>query len=202
MWTSWRAGVPGMVCGVLAVAALVSVVALPSGARERPSTGDTREDPGDPVSLIVDNGTVEDTLGSGSFIVFNRFSPDEFPVELNEVRVVWAAATGVEIEDSFYVFLYEDPDGDLFNGTTYRETHTGTIFGLDGVIFSDVTFEPVRFEGPGDILVAVRPVSSAAAFWGPADLTLPSNLRSFISGGMGPRRHRFPTRTPRAKLLM
>jgi hypothetical protein len=115
------------------------------------------EPPGDPVNLIVDDGGADGAIGfAQEGLTFNRFSPTEFPLELDRVAVLWLADTTMQLGDPFWVFLYEDPDSDIPNGTTHRASAQGTVQVLDGVTFSFVDLDPpVTFSGPGDILIAL-----------------------------------------------
>jgi hypothetical protein len=62
----------------------------------------------------------------------------------------------MQLGDPFWVFLYEDPDSNIPNGTTHRGSAQGTVEALDGLTFTVVDLDPpVMFSGPGDILIAV-----------------------------------------------
>jgi hypothetical protein len=130
------------------VGALVLAAALPA-------RGQQSFPPGDPVSLVLDDGGWE-SFGfiPSDVLIFNRFYPSEFPLQLTRVDVLFPPE-GVEIGEPFYAFLYEDDDGIISNGTVYRATFSGTVQFIDGVTFTQVTFDPVVFEGPGQILVVI-----------------------------------------------
>jgi hypothetical protein len=147
--------------------------------------------PGDPVELIVDDGSFEEIVAIQSIgVVFNLFSPDEFPVELTSVAVLWPeeAESSMELGDPFWFWIYEDPDEDLFNGVNHRATVESEVQFLDGTSFTTELFDPpLRFEGPGSIIVAVGQTAQSAALT-PVDLTVPQ-LRSYImnwDGSMPP----------------
>jgi hypothetical protein len=111
--------------------------------------------PGDPVELILDDGEWEYLLGiPNDVLIFNQFYPLEFPLELDEVQVLFPDE-GVEVGDPFFVFLYEDDDGEVANGTTYRATFAATVQFVDGVTPTVVSFDPLTFAGSGQILIAV-----------------------------------------------
>lgn len=111
--------------------------------------------PGDPVNLILDDGTVEGGAAAPSdVIIFNRFYPTEFSLELTEVEVLFEPG-GSTIGDPFLVLIYEDDDGVVSNGTSHRATIPATVQSNDGVTFTSVIFAAVTFEGPGQILIAI-----------------------------------------------
>ncbi|MEZ5330603.1 MAG: hypothetical protein R2991_00820 [Thermoanaerobaculia bacterium] len=136
---------------------------------------EARKAPGDPVALFVDDGSVEDVyVQSLAFTVLvNRFTPAEFPLELERVDVLFPPGKGgPPVGWPIHVYLYADPDGDLLNGTEARLEAEGTVQSVDGVTFSEIEFPPVRFDGPGDILVGVS-VGGGVPAWGASDLTVP-----------------------------
>jgi len=130
--------------------------------------------PGDPVSLVLDDGGLETQFAIPSdVVIFNRFFPEEFPLELDSVAILFPPE-GVDIGEPFFVFLYEDDDGIISNGTTYRATFPATVQAVDGVTFTEVAFDPITFEGPGQILIAVGQIRSPS-LWQAADFTDPQN---------------------------
>ncbi len=166
MWTSFRR--------VSALAAYGLLLAATTLAQTAP--------PGDPVEFIYDDGTPgPDNFGSSSaFVALNEFSPPEFPLELDQVDIMWTAGT-VEVGDPYTIFLYEDPDGDFFNGpATHRATIAATVASIDGGTFTSVSFAPVRFEGPGNIFVAYSTGPDIVAAWVAVDPN-PSAIGSYVT---------------------
>jgi hypothetical protein len=105
--------------------------------------------------LILDDGSVEGGFTVPSdVVIFNRFFPTEFPLELAEVQVLFEPG-GSAVGDPFFVFLYEDDDGVISNGTVHRATIPAAVQFVDGVTFTVVSFAPVVFGGPGQILIAI-----------------------------------------------
>lgn len=115
------------------------------------------EAPGDPVSLVIDDGTREDRYGVlTEFFIFNRFSPGEFPIEIHEVQVLMPPPEfnpGDPIV--FRPYLWEDADGDPLTGATVRWQGPDLPADPPDVFLTIPVDPPVLFEGPGDILVGV-----------------------------------------------
>lgn len=132
--------------------------------------------PGDPVNLALDDGVMDQIVSFGvGEIFFNQFSPTEYPLELDRLSVLWPPE-GMQIGDAFWLFLYEDPDGNIPNGTTHRATFQSSVAAIDGVTFTVVEFAPVQFNGPGDILIAIAVKQLGAVA---LDLTAPQQ-RSWV----------------------
>ena len=140
--------------------------------------------PGDPVDFIYDDGTPgPDSFGGSSpALALNEFTPTEFPLELDRVDIMWVpGVVGVDVGDAYTIFLYEDLDGDFFNGpATHRATIPATVASVDGVNFTSVTFPPVRFEGPGNIFVAYSTGTDILADWIAVDPN-PSAIGSYVT---------------------
>lgn len=106
--------------------------------------------------LAVDDGTSETSTGPPSDVIFfNQFSPTNFPLELDAVSLIWTDGAAPNVGDPYWIFLYEDPDSDPFSGTVHRRTVPAVVTVTDGVTRTVTFFDPVRFEGPGDVLVAI-----------------------------------------------
>lgn len=165
---SWRR------LSVLALMALA--VAMPAAAEHEPLP------PGDPANLILDDGGLE-FFGTvpNDVLIFNRFFPEELPLELTEVQVLFPPE-GVTVGEPFTVFLYEDDDGVISTGTTHRATMPGAVQFIDGVTFTIVTFDPVMFEGPGQILIAVGH-DAAPGLVHSEDITTPSTESWVVDWG-------------------
>ncbi len=114
------------------------------------------------VSLIVDDGTLENDIGigGGQWLWLNRFtpSPTDFPFTLNEVQLLFDVGTGVDIGELVDIYVYEDTDGDGDPGT--GAVHLGTLNNAavqanDGVTWSVYAMPSIQLNGPGDVLIAV-----------------------------------------------
>ena len=122
---------------------------------DRPAT-----DGGGPVDLTIDDGTAETFIGDlGQFLWLNRFTPapGAFPLELQEIQVVYGA-TAVPIGGDVDLVVYEDTDGDGDPGTgaVHLATYDETVISNDGATFNVYTLTPtVTLNGPGDVLVGV-----------------------------------------------
>jgi hypothetical protein len=118
-------------------------------------------DPDAPLSLIVDDGGAENSIGdNGQFMWFNRFTPDpaDFPIEINQIDVMFGS-TEVNVGDAIELFVYEDTDGDGDPGTgaNLLATYNDTVQFNDMFSFSTYALvPPVILNGPGgDILIGV-----------------------------------------------
>ena len=151
-----------------------------------PVTVEPLKAPGDPVSLVLDDGSVDNSIGIGGnseFIFLNRFTPAEFPLQLTEIQVYFAGdSTGLVVGDPIDVYVWENTAGnaDPAVGATYLGGESSTIAVLDDwttVMLST----PIQCNGPGgDVLVAVvHRVTGTSTY--PADLdTTASQGRSWI----------------------
>ncbi len=138
--------------------------------------------PGDPVELVLDDGTREDRYGIlENFFIFNQFTPTEYPLEIDEVQVLFPPD---KEGGSYDILLYEDADGDPATGATLRlwledlpvtEPDRFLVVPID---------PPVRFSGPGDILLA-------AAYFSGGGLGQPSTTRTpkVAPGSVSSHRH-------------
>ena len=71
--------------------------------------------PGDPVNLVLDDGSRDNAIGltaGGQFSWLKRFSPGEFPIQLNNVLVLFGSTDGINVGETFDVSLNQDTDGD------------------------------------------------------------------------------------------
>jgi hypothetical protein len=137
------------------------------------------EPPGDPVTLILDDGSREDRYGVATdFFIFNRFSPDEFPLEIHEVQVLMPPPQDPDPGDppiTFRPFLWEDEDGDPLTGATLRWEGPDRVADPPDVFLTIAVDPPVLFEGPGDILVGIAKTggSPGELNWAGTDETSP-----------------------------
>jgi len=130
------------------------------GLDPNPVTVELLPPPGDPVNLVLDDGSRDNAIGltsGGQFIWLNRFTPTEYPIELNTVLVYFSGQDGISLGETFDVYLYADTDGDGDPGTgsTYIGGQTGNAVAvLDNWTTVNLAV-PLGFSGPGDVLVAV-----------------------------------------------
>ncbi len=151
-----------------------------------------------PFSLILDGGAGSNAIGltSGAqFIWFNRFTPQtwNFPVILDEVQVMFGylGTTGnINVGELIDIYLYEDADGNPTNGATHRVSlNDQEVQAVDGTTWSVYPLaEPVTFEGPGDIIIAVVNRTAGITpntFPAVLDQLSGSQLRSWLGFGGG-----------------
>jgi hypothetical protein len=153
-----------LVFAVFAALAVVSIADAAgqftaSGRNPKPVTVQPWRAPGDPVNLVLDDGSRDNDIGigGGQFVWLNRFTPTEFPIRLNLVQVYFATTGLVQVGQTFDVYLYANTAGntDPAVGAVYVGGQTGnTVAVLDG--WTDVALTtPLDFAGPGDVLVLV-----------------------------------------------
>jgi uncharacterized membrane protein len=147
--------------------------------------------------LIIDDGTAEDSIGltgGGQFIWLNRFTPapGDFPIQLNEVQVLYLNGVGVDPGELVDIYVYEDTDGDGNPGTgaTFvAKFNNVAVQNADGATFDVYPLDPAPvFSGPGDILIAlVNRTAGASANEFPAAIDqTDSQLRSWVGAYGGP----------------
>jgi|GEM_PF-6092715 len=119
---------------------------------------------GDPVTLTLDDGTAEDSIGINGggkayqFIWLNRFSPAPatFPFQLQQVRVLFPSSGGVAVGNVVELVVYSDPDSNPANGANLLATFTSTVQYADNATWSVYNLpSPVTISGPGDVLIGV-----------------------------------------------
>jgi hypothetical protein len=156
---------------VVVSAADAAVQFTASGRNPNPVTVQPWRAPGDPVNLVLDDGSRDNDIGIGGYqmVWLNRFTPTEFPIRINLVQVYFSTAGGAQVGQTFDVFLYANTAGsaDPAVGAAYVGGQTGNaITVVDG--WTDVALTmPLDFAGPGDVLVAVvnRTVAVAPSTW-------------------------------------
>jgi hypothetical protein len=152
------------------------------------------EPPGDPVSLVVDDGGQEDCIGltgGGQIFWLNRFTPVEYPVGLTSIQTMWDTAVigcGVPIGATFDLATYRDSDNNPANGAVNVSSHPNqTVTVLNS--FQTTVIPVANFAaGPGDILVGVvsrAGMSGANQFPAAIDQTA-TQVRSWIGFGGTP----------------
>jgi len=158
--------------------------------------------PGDVVNLVVDDGTRENSVGQsggGQIVWLNRFSPAEYPIQLSDIYVYFPSTVGLNVGETFDVYLFEDTDGDndpATNSAFVGEQLGATIAALDD--WTTVTLStPSDFNGPGDVLVAVvnRTAGADSGEYPAAIDETTSQGRSWIgiySSGVAPSPPTFP----------
>lgn len=144
--------------------------------------------PGDPVSLVVDDGSIDNSIGltaGGQFIWLNRFAVAEFPIDLVQAEILFGLDVGINIGETFDIFTYSDTDGDGDPGTgavIVGQALGATVAAVDDVTFTIVPLGPDNFPGPGEVIVAAvnRTAGIAAGtFVAAMDQTAPQ-VRSWI----------------------
>ncbi len=185
-----RTGIIVILVGLLSV--LVGVVGaeeivLQSSPVAHPVKVEPVRAAGDPVNLVLDDGSVENNLGIGGtaeFIEINRFTPTEFPLEITQVDVYFADGTNLAVGDTFDVYLWENTAGntDPAVGANYIGGETGnSIAALDAWATVGLN-TPLQFNGPGgDILVGIvyRETPGTSTYPSALDTTA-SQTRSWI----------------------
>ncbi len=154
--TAWT-----LVCWMAAPCAAAELKLLSTGKILDPVTIEPERLPGDPISLVLDDGSSDNSIGIGGsteFIHLNRFSPTEFPVEITEVQIFFpgGGTTNISVGDPFTVYLWANTAGnaDPSVGATYVGGQSSTIAVLDDWTTVTLT-SPIAFSGPGDVLVGV-----------------------------------------------
>jgi len=131
-----------------------------SGTVANPVTVESVPPPGDPVSLVLDDGSVDNNIGIGGtweMIWVNRFTPapSEFPFELTEVQAWFSGGTtGVAVGHDLTLVVYENTTGgnDPAVGSNLLYALPETVQTVDA--WSVYTLAaPVTFNGPGDAVI-------------------------------------------------
>jgi hypothetical protein len=141
-------------------------LASASGWREAASVLTNPEAPLAPVSLVLDDGSYEDSVGivddpptvAYQFIWLNRFTPaaGSFPFNLEQIQVLFDGSGGVTVGDAIDLAVYQDADGNPANGASLLRVINETVKADDGVTWSVYNLaSPVLVSGPGDVLIAV-----------------------------------------------
>ncbi len=109
-----------------------------------------------PVQLVLDDGSVEGTLGaSQQFLFFNRFT-NPGGMELAEIWVLFPSAGDASIGDDVQLVVYLDPDSNPSNGATLLASYDVTVQAVDGATFSVFPLgAPLPIDQNGDILIGV-----------------------------------------------
>ncbi len=131
----------------------------------QPSNGvqsNTPAIPTDLVSLVLDDGSYENSIGLNDgtfdyqFLWFNRFTPlpTEFPFNLTQVQILFSATSGVNVGDAIDLAIFQDADGDPLNGAEWLASYSVTAQVVDGVTWSIYDLpSPLLVSGPGDVLI-------------------------------------------------
>jgi hypothetical protein len=93
--------------------------------------------PGDPVSLVLDDGVSENNIGLNDaasatmFEWFNRFSPTELPIDVERIDVYWDSASAAVVGgEAIELVVYESSDTPC-SGATIQGGQDDTIATLD-----------------------------------------------------------------------
>lgn len=142
--------------------------------------------PGDPVSLVLDDGTRDNGIGIGGtteMIWVNRFTPAAatFPFSIDTVQAYFASSDLVSVGDDIRVVLWENTAGntDPAVGATFLASHDFTVQALDA--WNTFTLPaPVAFEGPGDVVIGVIGLEvPGTSYWPAAIDQTATQQRSF-----------------------
>jgi hypothetical protein len=170
----------------LALAEQPRLSAVP--ASHRPAVGEL---PGDPVSMVLDDGVFENNIGLNSstnatqFMWFNRFSPVEFPIEVSRIDIWWDSAESAAVVGSAIdLVVYAGGDTPCTAGPTYLGGQADTVAVLDA--FDQYTLTtPVQIaSGPSVMLGVVdRYITSGVSptAWPAALDTTATQGRSFVA---------------------
>ena len=115
--------------------------------------------PGDPVTLVLDDGSVDNNIGIGGtleMIWVNRFTPTEFPIELTEVQVYFASQGLVSVGHNMTLVVYENTTGgnDPAVGANLLGAYPVTVQAVDAWnVYPLAT--PLTLAGPGDVVIGV-----------------------------------------------
>ncbi len=131
----------------------------------------------DPVELKLDDGTMENGLGVGGnnqFIALNRFSPaaTQFPFVLRQVQVyIGDTLLGARTGDPIAVYVYQNKLGnqDPAQGSEFLYQQAAKVGAQEAWTVIDLE-EPITFEGPGDVLIAVGFLKKPGVKYFPAPL--------------------------------
>ena len=133
--------------------------AVPSAPGTRAPMVPGGEPPGDPVSLVIDDGGNEDCIGltaGGSFFWLNRFTPVEYPIGLSQISILWGAVgCNIVNGNQFDLATYRDTNNNPADGATNVSSHplinVTAVGSFQVVPVTGVTFNT----GPGDVLIGV-----------------------------------------------
>lgn len=112
------------------------------------------------ITFAIDDGSADKDIGNSTqFLWFNRFTPDpaDFPFQIEEIQVLMGSL-GVYIGDAVQILVYADTDGDGDPGTgaEFLGALDSTVQNTGSKDFNIYTLpEPIRVEGPGDILIGM-----------------------------------------------
>ncbi|HRQ66686.1 MAG TPA: S8 family serine peptidase, partial [Xanthomonadaceae bacterium] len=146
---------------------------------------------GGPIVLSVDDGTFENGIGVGGsqFVWLNRFTPagGDFPLGLTQVQVFWNVGVGINVGETFDIYIWEDTDGDGDPGTgaVLRGSLLGQSIQALGEFNTYTLPEGILFDGPGDILIGIvnrTAGNTAGTFPAAIDQTV-SQVRSWAGIG-------------------
>jgi hypothetical protein len=169
-------------------------VALRKGSvQSQPSKGSTGWDPLAPITFILDDGTIENSLGfSGRYpgIWVNRFSPvtADFPIRLNQISILFPDPTmggrnlqGLAVD--LLVYVDADRDNDPSNAVrVFRQATTVQV--ANGTTFSTYSVN-VLVTTPGDLYIGFSDTYNngalPASYPAPIDETT-SQMRSWAIG--------------------
>jgi hypothetical protein len=147
-----------------------------SGRVENPVTVELLPPPGDPVTLVLDDGSRDNDIGLGGTIEMlwvNRFTPapTEFPFDLTEVQAYFSSVGLVNVGDDLTLVVYENTTGgtDPAVGSNLLYAQPVTVQALD--TFNVYTLiAPVTMAGPGDVVVGFIALELPGTSYWPASM--------------------------------
>ncbi|PWB73068.1 MAG: hypothetical protein C3F15_10195 [Holophagae bacterium] len=170
-----------MILAVLALVGLLPAQAAgpqfaASGRVENPVTVELLPPPGDPVTLVLDDGSRDNDIGIGGgweMLWVNRFTPapTEFPFDLTEVQVWFSSAGMVNVGDDLTLVIYENTTGgnDPAVGSNLLYAQPVTVQAIDAWnVYTLVA--PVTFNGPGDAVIGFIALELPGASYWPASM--------------------------------
>lgn len=129
------------------------------------------------VVLKLDDGTMENALGVGGqdqFIALNRFTPGEtqFPFVLQQIQIyIGDSPSGARTGDPIAIYVYQNKSGNAnpSEGAEFLYGQMAKVGAQEAWTTIDLE-EPITFEGPGDVLIAVGFLKKPGASYFPASL--------------------------------
>lgn len=114
------------------------------------------------VSLILDDGTAETTVGlsdGGQFIWLNQFTPDpaDFPFVLEEVHILFEQFGGASVGDPLDIYVYHNTTGNPDPGVgavwvgSINDVAVQAADGATWSVYQATT--PIILNAPGDVLI-------------------------------------------------
>jgi len=117
------------------------------------------------IQLTLDDNSSESSLGlvtstgaAKQFLWFNRFTPGAFPIDLEQIWVLFPPGANMSVGSPVQLVVYQDADGNPANGAVLTATYDVSIQVVDGATFSVYDLvPPLHLEGGDseDLLIGV-----------------------------------------------